>query len=151
MLLVIAAAAVHAGLPLFVGAKTCGACHPRAYEQWAASPHARAFELLPAQAREKPQCLQCHSLDREESLRGVQCESCHGPGAQYAADYVMKDRVLAESVGLVTSPAVGQCKGCHREHSPDLNPPDLEAALKVMKARCQGKAPTQPPPAAPTP
>jgi hypothetical protein len=48
----------------------------------------------------------------------VGCEACHGGGADYAFDDIMRNRHLARDLGLadVASPAVRAtiCAGCHR-------------------------------------
>ncbi|MFY3744193.1 cytochrome c family protein [Anaeromyxobacter sp. Red801] len=102
-----------------VGPEACKACHPSAYERWRVSPHARALEVLPAERREDPRCLSCHAPDREDGLAGVSCETCHGPGRAYAADYVMRDRELARAVGLV-DPGPKTCLACHTDSTPSL-------------------------------
>ncbi|MBI1345743.1 hypothetical protein GC163_05585 [bacterium] len=91
----------------FVGAKTCGECHAKAYSKWKGTKHAAAFESL-ARGRKgqeanwvsriyDPECLCCHVtgwdprevrrfdsgyIDQETTahLAGQQCENCHGPG-----------------------------------------------------------------------
>jgi formate-dependent nitrite reductase cytochrome c552 subunit len=102
-----------------VGAETCKACHPAAYEAWRGSPHARARESLPERTRNDKRCLSCHAPDAEDGLSGVSCESCHGPGRLYAARYVMRDPELSRALGLAD---VGErtCAGCHTESTPSL-------------------------------
>ncbi len=102
-----------------VGAETCKACHPAAYEAWHASPHARARESLPERSRNDKRCLSCHAPDIEDGLVGVSCESCHGPGRSYSAPYVMRDPELARAVGLA-DPGERTCAGCHTESTPSL-------------------------------
>ncbi len=102
-----------------VGAETCKACHPAAYEVWRASPHARARESLPERNRNDKRCLSCHAPDLEDGVAGVSCEACHGPGRLYATRYVMRDRELAHAVGL-TNPRERTCAGCHTESTPSL-------------------------------
>jgi hypothetical protein len=102
-----------------VGAETCKACHPAAYDAWRASPHARARESLPERSRNDKRCLSCHAPDVEDGLAGVSCESCHGPGRLYAARYVMRDPELARAVGLA-DPGERACAGCHTESTPSL-------------------------------
>ena len=73
------------------------------------------------------ECLRCHqtaynlSLDdlREsfDPTRGVQCESCHGPGADYSSLPVMRDREQALANGLLI-PNVQTCRHCHNSDSP---------------------------------
>lgn len=114
-----------------VGPEACKACHPSAYERWRVSPHARAFEVLPEQSRGDERCLSCHSPDAEVGLSGVSCETCHGPGRAYAADYVMRDRELARAVGLV-DPGPKTCLACHTESTPSLMRFDAKRKLPLI-------------------
>jgi hypothetical protein len=44
----------------------------------------------------------------------VGCESCHGAGAHYATDDIMRNRFAAQALGLVdTSKRATVCAGCH--------------------------------------
>jgi formate-dependent nitrite reductase cytochrome c552 subunit len=60
-------------------------CHRVQHQSWAASPHA---------------------------AKGIDCETCHGPGADYWPAAVMRDRAKATAAGLVT-PDLASCKKCH--------------------------------------
>jgi hypothetical protein len=102
-----------------VGAETCKACHPAAYEAWRASPHARARESLPERSRNDRRCLSCHAPDLGDGIAGVSCEACHGPGRLYAARPVMRDPELARALGLV-DPGERTCAGCHTDSTPSL-------------------------------
>jgi len=108
----------------FAGAAACGACHAAEHEQWRGTGHARAFDVLHAQKRERDlACLTCHVTgageeggfrDPEASpqLVGVTCESCHGPGAEHAAR-------PARGYGKTD---VSSCIGCHnRQNSPGFD------------------------------
>jgi cytochrome c554/c'-like protein len=109
----LAAAADH------IGAETCKACHPLAYEAWKEGPHARAPESLSEAQRKDARCTACHAPETEKGARGVTCETCHGGGRLYAHAYVMRDRELARAVGLV-DPSEKTCLGCHTESTPSL-------------------------------
>jgi hypothetical protein len=115
-----------------VGAETCKACHPAAYEAWRASPHARARDSLPERNRNDKRCLSCHAPDAEDGLAGVSCEACHGPGLLYSARYVMRDPELARALGLVD---VGErtCAGCHTESTPSLVRFEYERKLPLVR------------------
>lgn len=104
----------------FVGSASCRACHMEAYEHWRNGPHARAhLSLSPAQAKD-PKCVQCHAPDTlQGGDPGVSCESCHGAGEYYAAEYVMKDAELARATGL-QMPQAADCLLCHDASSPSL-------------------------------
>jgi hypothetical protein len=71
-----------------VGAEKCRLCHKVQYESWAVSAHA---------TRKPP----------------LDCESCHGPGSEYATLSVMKVLEKAQAAGLVI-PAKSFCtESCH--------------------------------------
>lgn len=142
----------------YVGVMGCAACHngPKfnfQFSQWRRSKHAQAYaELATARGMEiakeagviidpqkSEQCLACHATaaavdpaNREASFEladGVQCESCHGPGADYSAEAVMLDKAAAVSEGLL---AVGPqtCAPCHENaHG---KPFDYETAVKAI-------------------
>jgi len=116
--------ALAAALPLAaaaadpVGAETCKACHPAAWEIWRAGPHARARDSMPERNRADPRCTGCHAPVEKEA--GVTCEACHGNGQHYARRYVMRDRELAQALGLVVVPSERSCLACHDESAPSL-------------------------------
>ena len=77
-------------------------------------------------------CLSCHSPNQvDQKSAHVACESCHGGGQYYSANYVMKDPELARLVGLV-DPGEKSCRGCHDGASPSLKPFDFAAKLKAI-------------------
>jgi hypothetical protein len=129
--------ALAAALPLAaaaaepVGVETCKACHPVAHEIWRASPHARARENLPERSRADPRCVGCHAP--VEKLAGVTCEACHGNGQLYARRYVMRDRELAQALGLVITPAERSCLACHDDSAPSLGKFDPARKLPLIR------------------
>ena len=102
----------------FVGANTCKACHPGAYQAWERSPHARAQKALAGSRADDQRCSLCHGM-QEGHLAGVQCESCHGPGHVYSRINVMKDHELSHIVGL-TQVTENTCRRCHTELTPSI-------------------------------
>jgi hypothetical protein len=68
-----------------VGPDKCKMCHRLQHQSWAASPHA---------------------------AKGLDCEGCHGNGADYWPASVMRDRAKAAAAGLVT-PTLATCAKCH--------------------------------------
>ncbi len=68
-----------------VGPDKCKMCHRLQHQSWAASPHA---------------------------AKGLDCEGCHGNGADYWPASVMRDRAKAAAAGLVT-PTLATCARCH--------------------------------------
>lgn len=125
----------------YVGVMACASCHtgPKfnfQFSQWRRSPHARAYaelatedgfeiarkEGVPGDPQKAEQCLRCHATAaavEEAGIQkgfdltdGVQCESCHGPGSEYAAEAVMLDKASAVSKGL-WQVSEKTCLPCH--------------------------------------
>jgi cytochrome c5 len=118
----------------YVGSQTCGGCHPAALAVWQRSAHARASESLGRGVSDR-RCLACHATGDAPAGRpyasGVGCEMCHGSGAGYAPDDIMRDPVLARELGLrdLSAPKAMEtlCMSCHRA-STQLSPFDVAAA-----------------------
>ena len=107
--------------PRFAGAQACIECHKGIHNDEVKTHHARAFTnaLFVAQGGQaNSSCLPCHTVGsglptgfisklRTPHLAGVQCENCHGPAANHAAnpdDFSVRPRVeIAATV----------CGGCH--------------------------------------
>lgn len=133
----------------YVGVKKCKLCHlsekgGAQFKKWSESRHAKAYEALAsdlakgiaakrgiADPQKSGECLQCHQTGYGEpadhfaasfvATDGVQCESCHGAGKDYAPNKVMqgiKDGTLkGEDYGLMM-PTKERCIVCHNEKSP---------------------------------
>jgi hypothetical protein len=116
----------------WVGNDKCGGnCHAAEAAAWAAGPHARATASLEANRR-RQRCLGCHATGEAPAGKalfdGVGCESCHGPGAGYAIDDVMRDPPLSAALGLVDlGTAAGRQAVCRRCHQPELGRPKFDA------------------------
>jgi cytochrome c5 len=107
----------------YVGAKKCMMCHKKdnTYPSWLETKHAKAWESLKPEDQKNEKCVACHSTGKDaagELLPGVQCEACHGPGADYMKMSVMKDKKLAIENGLLI-PDEKTCKKCHNENVPE--------------------------------
>jgi hypothetical protein len=119
----------------FLGDAACARCHAEIHRSWAETTHARATESLGAQEASSSRCRACHMTgdapSGAASRRGVGCEACHGPGADYAPEDVMRDAALARALGLrdLSTPArrAAVCMRCHRQGT-RLAPFDPEAA-----------------------
>lgn len=106
--------------PLYIGVSGCSsaACHGERYAEWSSTIHALSFETLRAGGdQDNPLCFPCHTVGygaasgfMDESttpqLRGVQCENCHGPGSNHAAD--------PENVHLEVRYDAQLCGACHQ-------------------------------------
>lgn len=150
----------HPATGTYVGAKKCKNCHQAkasggAWHMWKRKAHSDAFENLASVkarkfGREKgiddpqaaPACLACHVTGyglpaarfakRFDPQMGVQCESCHGPGAKHvkarlAAVDDAEEEGTPAPVGPVTIgkgeiavPTKAQCTQCHNKKSPSF-------------------------------
>ena len=112
--LVLLAGAADAGDHAFVGADKCKMCHKVQFASWEATTHAKATEAAKASTDRafEASCLSCHATNADEALSGVQCEACHGAGADFKKMSVMKDRDKAIANGLVI-PTQATCDKCH--------------------------------------
>ncbi|MXZ01395.1 hypothetical protein F4Y93_12405 [Candidatus Poribacteria bacterium] len=82
----------------YVSATACQGCHEQEYLQWSATRHAFAYETLLKKERYfDAGCVSCHTTgfgystgfhigDPDSTLKGVQCETCHGPGKQHVGN-----------------------------------------------------------------
>lgn len=109
----------------YVLSETCAKCHQAEYEVWKKSRHSHAFAALETKDRIfDSACIGCHSLGYQKEgfvniiatpqFANVQCESCHGPGANHAAKPIK---------GNYKTPTKNEsCLVCHdRENSPDFD------------------------------
>ncbi len=108
----------------YVGTPLCQSCHPIQAAQWAGTQHAQAFATLEQTNHDySPSCFPCHSVgfgfiggfllpSLTPTMANVQCESCHGAGAEHVA---------LPALGW-SPPAVTQCTKCHTpENSPQFD------------------------------
>ena len=107
----------------YVSATACQRCHEQEYLQWSATRHAFAYETLLKKERYfDAGCVSCHTTgfgyqtgfqigDSDSMLRGVQCETCHGPGKQHVGNPKKSNIRSAADTSL--------CLQCHdTQHSP---------------------------------
>ena len=107
----------------YVSATACQRCHEQEYFQWSATRHAFAYDTLLKKERYfDAACVSCHTTgfgystgfqigDSASTLKGVQCETCHGPGKQHVGN-PKKSNIRS---GADTS----LCLQCHdTQHSP---------------------------------
>ena len=101
--------------PTYIGAAKCKMCHKLQFDTWTSiGTHSKALEIAKACDKRKfdATCLTCHSTNKSETVTGVECEGCHGPGSDYKTIPVMKDRTKSAAAGL-TIPTQATCVGCH--------------------------------------
>jgi len=102
----------------FVGAQRCSQCHANIHSDWSNTLHAKALETLEAIGQDRNEvCLGCHTVGfgqeggfvsrrTTNSLAGVQCENCHGPGRDHVEN--VNDPTLRPKVDISAS-VCGQC------------------------------------------
>lgn len=147
----------------YVGVQDCGMCHKTEKQGqqlsiWQKSKHAKAYETLKSEesnkiAKEKgfttaavetPECLKCHASgwDVDKAMLGakfkiedgVQCETCHGPGSDYKAMSIMKDRQKSIENGLIHHENLEDfCIGCHNVESPTYVEINVAEAWELIK------------------
>ncbi|MGE0191971.1 MAG: multiheme c-type cytochrome [Planctomycetota bacterium] len=122
----------------FVGSDTCIQCHQTEGEVWNSTKHASAMETLANLGKDgRPDCYACHvTADLGETtpgllpgpspphLRGVGCESCHGPGEAHARDPLIRTR---------EAPVASRCVACHFGKFD----PQFQYAERLTRATCQ--------------
>jgi hypothetical protein len=161
----------------YIGNSQCKVCHNAKadgaqWDVWKSEKHSQAIAGLKTPeadkiakergsdkpATETPQCLKCHvtGYNAETATAppkikledGVQCESCHGPGAAHAKDgqkiKFSKDTTIDVKANL-TAITAELCTKCHNTESPNWNPEkytlpdgtktgfDFEQAKKVIE------------------
>ena len=107
----------------YISADTCKSCHEQEYLQWSATRHAFAYQTLVKKERYfDPNCVSCHTTgfgyttgfqigDQKSTLKGVQCETCHGPGKQHAGN--------PKKTNIRSGKHTSLCLQCHdAKHSP---------------------------------
>lgn len=121
---------------LYLGNQACESCHPVSVKKWQKTRHAHAMHTLVKKGRESdPECVKCHvtgmpiqpltNLDKRKNevggftsisetprMANVQCEACHGPGANHAQNPSQNKMRLMNGSG---------CRNCHTEETdPDF-------------------------------
>ena len=98
----------------FVGADKCKMCHKVQFASWQETTHAKATDAAKASTDRTfdASCLSCHATNADEAMGGVQCEACHGAGADFKKMSIMKDREKAVANGL-NIPTQETCNKCH--------------------------------------
>lgn len=103
----------------YAGAQVCMACHAEVHSTYLLTAHAQAFASLQRIHQDtNSSCLACHTVGyglptgftnafKTPQLEGVQCENCHGPAANHAAN--PGDPTVVPRVEM----AAQVCGGCH--------------------------------------
>ena len=107
----------------YIGNDDCAVCHNKIFKHWENTSHASAYEtLVKAEHEYDPECIECHviglnystgfvTMESTPGLKGVGCESCHGPGSSHK-------ETQSKDYGAVDADS---CIICHEvEHSPNF-------------------------------
>ena len=127
----------------YTSAGACEICHQQEYLQWSTTRHAFAFQTLLKKDRYFDSgCVSCHTTglgystgfqigDQGSTLKGVQCETCHGPGKRHVGMPIKTNIRSGSDMTL--------CLECHdTEHSPGfsevvaLHSKDIDHSRKPM-------------------
>ena len=151
----------------YAGAKACFMCHKTEKQGgqqgiWEQSKHAKAYTALTTEdaneiakkkgittpAAEAPECLKCHAIVGDAKALvtdGVQCEMCHGAGADYKGLTVMKDKAKAIAAGLTPfadkAAVEAKCRTCHNENSPTAKAFNFAESWEKIKHPVPPKTP----------
>mgnify|MGYP001949539300 CR=1 FL=1 len=125
----------------FIGNDDCTICHNKIFKHWEETGHASAYETLVKSEHENdPECVACHviglnyftgfeTIESTPELKGVGCESCHGPGSDHK-------ETLSKRYGKVS---VENCEICHNdEHSPNFEFKDYWQKIKHPREEKSG-------------
>jgi predicted CXXCH cytochrome family protein len=118
---------------------TCGNCHVDHQNKWVGTAHADAYATLVNSGNDQDFCYRCHTVSengnqvqsaagwstvQDTAYHDVQCESCHGPGAEHVETPDASDHPLARvrvltadihtgNIDTDTATAAGSCAECH--------------------------------------
>lgn len=126
-----------------VGSAACRECHPAAYDHWAQGPHAAGMASLQPEGSDRADCVRCHATGKAatptpsarvadyDTLGGVGCESCHGPGDRHVAAGGGTDNIQGLGKSCPVCVVEALCTSCHTPRwSPDWS---LDAALEQVR------------------
>lgn len=94
--------AAEEGVASYIGIDKCSSCHAEERAVWDKTDHAKAYATLEKKFVEfNLDCVSCHVTGYEkpggstvtfvDTLKNVQCETCHGPGSKHAAEPTKKE------------------------------------------------------------
>ncbi|MEZ6062066.1 MAG: multiheme c-type cytochrome [Planctomycetaceae bacterium] len=134
---------LHPSGAFFLGSETCGECHSKAYEVWAASGHAHALESLDPQ----------NQRTGYERLNGVarmfdpECLACHVTGwnpeeyFRYESGFLNEPFATTDEQKLLEKSMAGSgCENCHgpgSRHVELVDADDLDAARQEVRVTLQ--------------
>jgi hypothetical protein len=131
-----------AGKAEYTGIDACTECHEEERKVWDGTRHNHAYATLQDDFKEyNLDCVGCHvtgygkpggsTVTHNDKLRGVQCESCHGPGSLHAKE--PKNKAL-----IIGKPSMETCTNeCH--HPPHVEHFDAAAKSQNILGPGHGK------------
>jgi hypothetical protein len=131
--------------PQYAGSQICSECHSPVVNTVAHTAHAGAFtdpKFVADKGQSNAACLSCHTVGydvptgfssaaRTPSLAGVQCENCHGPAANHAAN--PDDPTSVPRVEV----AATMCGGCHANRYAEWKTSDHTQVISNLNAATQ--------------
>ena len=130
------------------GQTVCGNCHAQPQAQWSGTKHADAWETLQASGHAQEFCEACHSVSElgnaattpsgytatgAARYRDVQCESCHGAGAEHVSDPEAVQPTPSISVLAADGTTYLNCAECHNgTHHPFVEQWSLSKHSEVV-------------------
>jgi hypothetical protein len=135
-----------------VGSARCRECHATEYDHWAQGPHAAGMASLQAEGSDRADCVRCHATGKAttatpsakvadyDTLGGVGCESCHGPGDRHVAAGGGTDNIQGLGKSCPVCVVEALCTSCHTpKWSPDF---ELDAFLERARHPKPGVSPS---------
>jgi len=134
----------------YTGTKRCASCHFDQFMKWKGTAHATAFSLLTKKYEADAKCLKCHTTGyeqktgygavKDDSLKNVGCEVCHGPGSKHeeaAKPFAQVKNLTKEQEELVKGTIWkilpnNICIECHKVqgHGDSPTPPEMKKDKK---------------------
>lgn len=126
------ASAGETGKATYVGNQKCKMCHKNQYKACKKTKHAKAYKKLTDEQKRDPDYLKRYTVGygqpggfvdwrKSTRLKGVQCESCHGPGSEHhaqlkkAANEEKSKREKRDIAKATMIRPVEVCGKCHGE------------------------------------
>ena len=128
----------------FVGSAACASCHQNEHKLWSESEHAKAFTTLEHKNEAKnANCLACHTTGFKQptgfpaggqTLAGVGCESCHGPGKKHVETQGKQSGTILALTDKCDSCAIALiCGSCHDDANDKGFEFEIEQKLAKIK------------------
>ena len=123
--------AEEAGKATYVGNQKCKMCHKVQYKACKKTKHSKAYRELTDEQKQNPEYLKRYTVGygqpggfvdwkKSRRLKGVQCESCHGPGSEHCAQLKKaagekkskeERKRIAKATMIRPTEACGKCHG----------------------------------------